>query len=68
MGLEPGSVVLQVQREIAPIAKCFDLIIASRARAAVLLVFVALCALLPGFIAIPPVDRDSRGMPRRVSR
>jgi 4-amino-4-deoxy-L-arabinose transferase-like glycosyltransferase len=58
VGLEPGSVVLQVQREIAPIAKCFDLIIASRARAAVLLVFVALCALLPGFTAIPPVDRD----------
>ena len=58
LGFEPGSVVLQVQRETAPIAKYFDLIIASRARAAVLLVFVALCALLPGFTAIPPVDRD----------
>ena len=45
-------------RETAPIAKCFALIIASRARAAVLLVFVALCAFLPGFTAIPPVDRD----------
>jgi 4-amino-4-deoxy-L-arabinose transferase-like glycosyltransferase len=58
VGLEPSSVVPQVQRETAPIAKYLDLIIASRARAAVLLVFVALCALLPGFTAVPPVDRD----------
>ena len=48
----------QVQRDTVPIAKYLDLITASRARAAVLLVFVALCALSPGFTAIPPVDRD----------
>ena len=57
MGFEGDSVVRQV-RETVPIARYFDLIIASRARAAVLLVFVALCAFLPGFTAIPPVDRD----------
>jgi 4-amino-4-deoxy-L-arabinose transferase-like glycosyltransferase len=50
--------VRQVQRDTVPIAKYLDLITASRARAAVLLVFVALCALSPGFTAIPPVDRD----------
>ncbi|MFY9839901.1 MAG: glycosyltransferase family 39 protein [Xanthobacteraceae bacterium] len=46
------------RRETVPIARYLDLIIASRARAVVLLVFIALCAFLPGFIAIPPVDRD----------
>ena len=45
-------------RETVAIARYLDLIIASRARAAILLVFIALCAFLPGFTAIPPVDRD----------
>ena len=58
VGFEADSVVRQVQRDTVPIAKYLDLITASRARAAVLLVFVALCAFLPGFTAIPPVDRD----------
>ena len=58
VGFEGDFVVRQVQRETVPIARYLDLIIASRARAAVLLVFVALCAFLPGFTAIPPVDRD----------
>ncbi len=48
----------QVQRDTATIATHLDLITASRARAAALLVFVALCAFSPGFTAIPPVDRD----------
>jgi 4-amino-4-deoxy-L-arabinose transferase-like glycosyltransferase len=55
---ETDSVVWQVQHETAPIAKYLDTIVASRTRAVVLLVFVALCAFLPGFTAIPPVDRD----------
>jgi 4-amino-4-deoxy-L-arabinose transferase-like glycosyltransferase len=46
------------QREAVSITRYLDLIIASRTRAAVLLVFIALCAFLPGFTAIPPVDRD----------
>jgi 4-amino-4-deoxy-L-arabinose transferase-like glycosyltransferase len=58
VGFEGDSFVRQVQRDTVPIAKYLDLITASRARAAVLLVFVALCALSPGFTAIPPVDRD----------
>jgi 4-amino-4-deoxy-L-arabinose transferase-like glycosyltransferase len=58
VGFEVDSVVRQVQRDTVLIAKYLDLIIASRARAAVLLVFVALCAFLPGLTAIPPVDRD----------
>ena len=52
------SVVRQVQRVTDTIATYLDLITASRARAAGLLVFVALCAFSPGFNAIPPVDRD----------
>jgi 4-amino-4-deoxy-L-arabinose transferase-like glycosyltransferase len=56
VGFEADSVVQQ--RDTVPIAKYLDLIIASRVRATTLLVFVALCALLPGFTAIPPVDRD----------
>ena len=48
----------QVQRVTDTIATYLDLITASRARAAGLLVFVALCAFSPGFNAIPPVDRD----------
>lgn len=56
VGFEADSVVQQ--RDTVPIAKYLDLIIASRVRATALLVFVALCALLPGFTAIPPVDRD----------
>jgi 4-amino-4-deoxy-L-arabinose transferase-like glycosyltransferase len=58
VGFESDTIVRQVQRETVAIARYLDLIIASRARAAVLLVFVALCAFLPGFTAIPPVDRD----------
>jgi 4-amino-4-deoxy-L-arabinose transferase-like glycosyltransferase len=58
VGFETDTIVRQVQRETVAIARYLDLIIASRARAAVLLVFVALCAFLPGFTAIPPVDRD----------
>jgi 4-amino-4-deoxy-L-arabinose transferase-like glycosyltransferase len=50
--------VLQVRRDTVAIASYFDPITASRARVVVLLVFVALCAFLPGFTAIPPVDRD----------
>jgi 4-amino-4-deoxy-L-arabinose transferase-like glycosyltransferase len=50
--------VWQVQRDTGTIATYLDLITASRARAAALVVFVALCAFLPGFTAIPPVDRD----------
>ncbi len=50
--------MLQVSRERVPVASYFDFITASRARALVLLLFVALCAFLPGFTAIPPVDRD----------
>ena len=58
MGFEADSVVRRVRRETVAIARYLDIIIASRARGAVLLVFVALCAFLPGFTAIPPVDRD----------
>jgi 4-amino-4-deoxy-L-arabinose transferase-like glycosyltransferase len=58
VGFEANSVVRRLQRGTVPIARYLDLTIASRARAAVLLVFVALCAFLPGFTAIPPVDRD----------
>jgi 4-amino-4-deoxy-L-arabinose transferase-like glycosyltransferase len=47
-----------VQRDTGKIAPYLDLITASRAWAAVLLCFIALCAFLPGFAAIPPVDRD----------
>ena len=50
--------MLQVRRDTVPIATYFDPITASRARAVVLLVFIALCAFLPGFTAMPPVDRD----------
>jgi 4-amino-4-deoxy-L-arabinose transferase-like glycosyltransferase len=52
------SGVLQVAREPAKLVASLDLIAASRARALVLLVLVALCAFAPGFTAIPPVDRD----------
>jgi 4-amino-4-deoxy-L-arabinose transferase-like glycosyltransferase len=58
VGVQADSVVPGVQRDTDPLAKYLDLITASRARAVVLLVFVALCALSPGFTAIPPVDRD----------
>jgi 4-amino-4-deoxy-L-arabinose transferase-like glycosyltransferase len=58
VGFEGDSFVRQVQRDTDTIATYLDLITASRARAAVLLVFVALCAFLPGFMAMPPVDRD----------
>ncbi len=40
------------------IAAFFDWVTASRVRAVVLLVVVALCAFLPGFTTLPPVDRD----------
>jgi 4-amino-4-deoxy-L-arabinose transferase-like glycosyltransferase len=40
------------------IAACLDFVTASHSRALVLLLFVALCAFLPGFTLVPPVDRD----------
>jgi 4-amino-4-deoxy-L-arabinose transferase-like glycosyltransferase len=59
---EGDCVVLQVrsevQRDTVTIPTLLDWITASRARAVALLVVVALCAFLPGFTAIPPVDRD----------
>jgi 4-amino-4-deoxy-L-arabinose transferase-like glycosyltransferase len=58
VGFEADSPVRQVPRDTVPIAKYLELITASRSWAAILLVFIALCAFLPGFTAIPPVDRD----------
>src|SRR5438067_6929621 len=57
---EGDCVVLQVGSEVqrATVAAVFDPITASRARAVVLLVFIALFAFLPGLTAMPPVDRD----------
>jgi 4-amino-4-deoxy-L-arabinose transferase-like glycosyltransferase len=59
---EGDCVVLQVrsevQRDTVAASTVFDLITASRARAVVLLVFIALFAFLPGLTAMPPVDRD----------
>lgn len=50
--------MLQARREPFTIATYLDRITASRARAVVLLVLVALCAFAPGITKIPPVDRD----------
>src|SRR5215468_2967026 len=50
--------VALARRGTVSIATFFDLVTASRVRAVVLLVVVALCAFMPGFTAIPPVDRD----------
>ena len=58
VGFEADSVVRQGHDDTVAVARYLDFIIASRARAVVFLVFVALCAFLPGFTAIPPVDRD----------
>jgi 4-amino-4-deoxy-L-arabinose transferase-like glycosyltransferase len=59
VGFEADSIVRQVQRGTIPTAIDYlGPISASRTRAVLLLVFVALCAFLPGLIAIPPVDRD----------
>ena len=56
MGFEADSIVRQVQRGRTPMTTYLGL--DSRTRAVLLLVLVALCAFLPGFTAIPPVDRD----------
>jgi 4-amino-4-deoxy-L-arabinose transferase-like glycosyltransferase len=50
--------VLQVRRDTVTIATYFDPITASRTRAIILLILIALCAFLPGLTAMPPVDRD----------
>ena len=50
--------VALARRGTVSIATFFDLVTASRVRAVVLLVVVALCAFMPGFTTIPPVDRD----------
>ena len=67
-GFEGDFVVLQVQRDTVAIATYLDRITASRARAAVLLVFVALCAFSPGFTAIRRSTGTRCAMPRQASR
>src|SRR2546421_12398389 len=57
MAVTTGNVRLQGASERA-LAKIIDFAVASHARAAIVLIVAALLNILPGFFAIPPVDRD----------
>jgi 4-amino-4-deoxy-L-arabinose transferase-like glycosyltransferase len=58
MVIRTDIAVALARRGTVSIATFFDLVTASQVRAVVLLVVVALCAFMPGFTTIPPVDRD----------
>jgi 4-amino-4-deoxy-L-arabinose transferase-like glycosyltransferase len=57
MAVTTGNVRLQGASERG-LAKVIDFAVASHARAAIVLVVAALLNILPGFFAVPPVDRD----------
>src|SRR5207302_2764688 len=57
MAVTTGNVRLQGASERG-LAKIIDFAVASHARAAIVLVVAALLNILPGFFAVPPVDRD----------